>query len=148
MYIYIENLGILPFCCINPMHVQRAQNSSHVISGVSWADVFPLFWMGGSVLIIHRHRAKLQIFVKYFFFHCCRHIFVARSQFFTLDQYMIPSKNVHLESPAGMLRWTMFSCSFFEGQACKHTRCHRAVVASCAEVFISQWDKPPGVRQP
>lgn len=72
--------------------------------------------------------------------HICSPISIISSH--RINTWSLP-KTVHLESLAGVLRWTMFSCSFFEGQVCKHTRCHQAVVASCAEVFISQWDKPP-----
>lgn len=114
----------------------KGLKDSNVISGVSWTDVT-------SFNDAQPHSKMPDIWEIYFFTAPVTYLLPDLNHFFTLDQYMFPSKNIHLESAAGMLRWTMFSCSFFEGQACKHTSCHQTVVASCAEVFISQWDKPP-----
>lgn len=54
---------------------------------------FHFFWMG---LMIHSYRANLQKFGKYFFTAAVTYLLLKLNHAFTLDQYIIPSKNIHL----------------------------------------------------
>lgn len=96
-------------------------------------------------------RAKLaDLWESFFFPPCCCHTFVVpiSDHFLTPDQNVIPSKKKMFAGRLWQARCAQ-QCSlahffFFVRDKCVNTLgCHQAVVASCAEVFISQWDKPP-----